>query len=141
MKNEVLGSWKILIPNPQALLTFGLCIEPHQRSSELRPVFQGRETKMAMMERRWIPNLIVPGAQAPVSIQPPLRGEEMSKEPNHILHSQFFILHSSFSILHSSFSILHSSFPVARLKIMPTTFGSSFSRTFSERVTSGRRQV
>ena len=36
---------------------------------------------MALMERRWIPHLIVPGAQAPVSIQPPLRGEEMSTEP------------------------------------------------------------
>ena len=37
---------------------------------------------MAIMERRWIPNLIFPGAEAPVSIQPPLRGEEMSTEPN-----------------------------------------------------------
>ncbi|HMV99535.1 MAG TPA: hypothetical protein PKE58_05295, partial [Acidobacteriota bacterium] len=39
------------------------------------------ETKMAMMERRWIPNWIVPGAQAPVSLQPPLRGEGMSPDP------------------------------------------------------------
>ena len=91
------------------------------------------------MERRWIPNLIVPGAEAPVSIQPPLRGEEMSTEPSNqrfprtksqepraknqeprtknqepgtknFLHSSFFILHSSFFILHSSFSILHSQF-------------------------------
>ena len=40
---------------------------------------------MALMERRWIPNLIVPGAQAPVSIQPPLRGEELSTEPGFLI--------------------------------------------------------
>ncbi|HNJ41585.1 MAG TPA: hypothetical protein PKZ53_13920, partial [Acidobacteriota bacterium] len=43
---------------------------------------------------------------APVSSQPPLRGEGMSTEPNHFLHSQFLILNSSFFIPSSFMPLL-----------------------------------